>query len=119
VSSRGINLNTAPPHVLSLTYYGSGERVLADEEVVGEIIERRDAGNILCSETEIDPERCISLIEVGLGEGSVYPPISLPMEGVVFLVVSEARVDEVTFSIEAVVDVSDGTNPRLLSWRTL
>lgn len=121
VGDAGIDLNTAPPHVLSLIYYGSGlDKQLADADLVKRIIDTRDAGNLVCTETERAPEKCVGLNEVfGLGEGSVYPPVELPADSVVFEVVSEVRLDELVYSIEAVVDVSDGLNPRLLSWRAL
>ena len=51
-------------------------------------------------------------------EGSIFPPAKLPMESTVFIVTSRASVDDVTRTVEAVVDVSNKTEPRLLSWRT-
>jgi general secretion pathway protein K len=121
VGDAGINFNTAPPHVLSLIYYGDAtDKVLADGDLVSRILEKRDAGNLICTETELAPDRCVGLNEVlELGEGSVFPPVELPADSLVFEVVSEARLDDVVYSIEAVVDVSDGSNPRLLSWRAL
>jgi hypothetical protein len=41
------------------------------------------------------------------------------MDSTVFLITSEARFDEVVRSIEAVIDVTDREEPRLLSWRSL
>lgn len=116
----GINVNTAPPHVLGLLYYGSsGNMRLADTDLVGDILEERDAGRLICTETELAPDRCVPMSEVGLGEGSVFPPVDWPAEALVFTVVSEARVQEVVHAIEAVIDMSNGQKPRLLSWRAL
>ncbi|MBW2423982.1 MAG: type II secretion system minor pseudopilin GspK, partial [Deltaproteobacteria bacterium] len=67
----GINLNAAPPWVLSLVYAGtSGDRELVAERSVRDIWELRDEDKIVCTETGSDPIRCVSLNEVGLGEGS-------------------------------------------------
>jgi general secretion pathway protein K len=120
VGQTGIDVNTAPPHVLGLLYYGSsGNMRLADADLVRDILKERDAGRIVCTATELFPERCVPLAEVGLGEGAIYPPVNLPVEAVVFTVVSEATVGEVVHSIQAVFDLTDGRNPRLLSWRAL
>jgi len=120
VGDTGININTAPPHVLGLLYYGSsGDMRLADADLVGDILRQRDEGKLVCTESARAPGMCVPLSEVGLGEGSIYPPVDLPAVSVVFTIVSEATVRDVVYSIEAVVDVTDGRNPRLLSWRAL
>jgi len=121
VGEQGINLNTAPPHVLGLLYHGdSGDKRLADAELVGDILEQRREGRILCTQSERDPERCVGVTEViPLGEGSFFPPVELPTDATVFRVVSEATVGDVVHAVEAVVDLTDGRNPRLLSWRAL
>ena len=117
----GINANTAPPHVLGLLYHGStGDMRLADAELVSDIVAERDAGKLVCTETERAPDKCVLLSELlGLGEGSVYPPVELPALATVFTVVSEASVRNVVHSIEVVVDLQNGQEPRLLSWRSL
>ena len=80
-------------------------------------VREREAGRIICDDTGIAPERCVNPSEVGVVEGSIYPPTSLPAQAWVFTVVSEARVGEIVRSIEAVIDRSLPTEPRLLSWR--
>ncbi len=120
VSEAGINVNTAPPHVLGLIYYGSsGNMRLADEGLVGDILDERNEGRLVCTETEQAPGQCVSLSEVGLGEGAVYPPADWPADATVFTVVSEATVQDVVHAIEATIDLSNGQQPRLLSWRAL
>ena len=57
--------------------------------------------------------------DVGLGEGAVFPPVVWPAAATIFTVVSEARVRDVAYTIEAVIDLSNGREPRLLSWRTI
>ena len=114
----GINVNTAPAHVLAIIQHGSsGDMRLADEDIVRSILDRRDQDRIVCTQTESDPERCITLSEVGLGTGSIFPPAELPQEAMVFRVTSVATVQSVVRQVDAVIDISDRENPQLLSWR--
>ena len=116
----GINANTAPAYVLALLQHGSsGDMRLADEDIVRSILKNRQQDRIVCDATESDSERCISLSEVGLGEGSIFPPVELPQEANVFHVISEATVENVIRRVEAVIDISDRESPQLLSWRLL
>lgn len=120
LGEEGININTAPPHVLALVQHGSsGDMRLADEDVVRSILKGRDQNKIVCNQTETDSERCISLAEVGLGEGALFPLVNLPQEATVFRVISEAQVDNVVRRVEAVIDISDREMPQLLSWKLL
>ena len=116
----GVNANTAQPHVLGLIYYGSsGNMRLADESLVGDLLRERDAGKLICTETERAPDLCVSMSEVGIGEGAIFPPVVWPAAATIFTIVSEARVRDVAYTIEAVIDLSNGREPRLLSWRTI
>jgi hypothetical protein len=116
----GINVNTAPAHVLALLYYGnSGDMRLADEDIVRRIMQARLDDRLICTRTELDPDRCIPLSEVGLGEGTIFPEVILPSEPTVFIVRADAKVSQARRSIEAVVDVTNPAEPRLLSWRPL
>jgi type II secretory pathway component PulK len=116
----GINANTAPAYVLALLQHGSsGDMRLADEEIVRSILKNRQEDRIVCDQTESDSERCVSLSEVGLGTGSIFPPVELPQEAHVFHIISEATVENVVRRVEAVIDISDRESPQLLSWRLL
>ena len=116
VNAQGINLNTAPPHVLTAVYHGtSGDRRLIKEDDVTKILNLREDGQIICDQTEVDPDRCVPLGEVL--DGTLFPQSQLPASSKVFTVISEARVAEVTRSLEAVVDRSDPSAPRVLTWR--
>lgn len=118
VEANGINLNTAPPHVLALVYYGvsGGDKRLADADIVTRILKTRDQGQAIC--TGSDPALdCVTLSDVGLGEGSLFPPVSLPDESDTFRVRAVARVGEIERQVEAVVDRSDLAEPQLLFWR--
>lgn len=119
LGATGINMNTAPPHVLGLIYYGPNERRrLADETQVGDIMRARENGQVVCTRDEV-PDRsiCVSLGEVGLSEGSIFPEEPMPMHSRVFTVRSEASMDEVRRVVEVNIDVSDRAEPFLLSWR--
>ncbi len=116
----GINPNTAPAHVLALLYsqdaLNAGASRLASAEQVREILERRERGEIFCDESFEDENR--SLRCVGLSEvipGQVYPAPAFRSD--VFLVSSEARVGEVSRTVEAVLRRSRQDAPPLLSWR--
>jgi type II secretory pathway component PulK len=116
----GINLNTAPPWVLSLVYAGpSGDRELAGEQVVRDLWALRKEDKIVCDDSAADPERCTSLNEVGLGEGSIYPGTPLPAQARVFRVVASAQVGAITRRIEAIIDTRSLEGPQMLSWRRL
>ena len=120
LGDQGINANTAPPHVLAVLQHGSsGDMRLADEDIVRAILKAREEDRILCTKSESDPDRCISLTDVGLGEGAIFPPIDLPQEAMVFRVISEAQVENVFRRVEAVIDISNREDPQLLSWKLL
>jgi general secretion pathway protein K len=120
LGDQGINVNTAPPHVLALLYQGpSGDRQLSDEDTVRDILQIRDQDKIVCTATQTVPDLCVGLAEAGLGNGSIYPETTLPMDSSVFLIHSEAQVDDVVRTVEAVIDVTEREEPRLLSWRSL
>jgi len=117
---RGINLNTAPPHVLALVYYGStGDQRLADEDIVRSILKVRAEGDLICTGGGGDPERCRTLQDVhpNLALGSLFPEMALPNDSTTFTLISEASVGEIRRTVVAVVDRSDPVVPQLLSWR--
>ena len=110
----GINLNTAPPHVLGLLYYDDGvELRLAPEDVVRQVLELRQKGETICPPSQQE-EACTPIGDIVTN--AVFPPPTWSAD--LFVVTAEARVGEVRRTIEAVVDRSQGTDLRLLSWQT-
>lgn len=118
VGAAGINLNTAPPHVLALIYHGvAGSRRLANADVVQSILKVRDEGLVACtSEGEVS-EGCVTLADLGLGEGSIFPPAALPDVSDSFTVTARATVGEIQRTLVAIVDRSDTAEPQVLFWR--
>jgi type II secretory pathway component PulK len=109
----GVNVNTAPPHVLALLYYDDGvELRFAPEEVVRQILEIREKGEFVCPPAQRE-EGCTPIGEIVTN--AIFPPPTFSSE--LFVVTSEARVGELVRTVEAVVDRSQGTEMRLLSWR--
>ena len=109
----GINLNTAPPHVLSLLYYDDGVDLrLAPQDVVRRILQIRAAGGAICPAAQQD-DGCTPIGE--LVTNAIFPPPTF--SAVLFVVHAEARVHGVRRTIEAVLDRSQGTQIRLLSWQ--
>ena len=113
--AQGINLNTAPPHVLATVYHGSlGSRQLASEDTVRRILRVREDGNILCTDAGAD-DRCILANEII--DGGVFPEAKLPGEARVFVVESEATVGEIRREIHAVIDRTQPSKPTIVEWR--
>jgi len=111
----GINLNTAPPHVLALLFHGTGSDFrLADEDTVRAVLKAREDGAVICP-GEVSNPLCMPQAEVV--EGTVFPETTIATD--VFLVRAEARVGEVRRTIETVVDRSKPAEPQLLFWRVL
>jgi len=116
----GINPNTAPPHVLALLYSqdaldASGSH-LAPVSQVQQILDVRDDASIFCEESFEDPNR--GLLCIGLGEivpGQVFPAPTFENDW--FTVEAEAEVGGVVRVVEATIDRTDPSQPRLLSWR--
>lgn len=116
VDRQGININTAPPHVLTVMYHGSsGDRRLANSDVVRRLVREREEGRIVCDKPSKEPDQCVPLGE--FLDGSLYPPVRLPARATTFRVFSEATVNDITRTLEVVLDRSRPTAPRLLRWR--
>ena len=108
----GINLNTAPPHVLALLYYDDGvDLVLAGQETVRRILEARKDGGLICPEGE-SVEGCTPIREIVTN--AIYPPPTFRSQ--VFSVRAEARVGDVRRVVVAVIDRSEVESPQVLSW---
>lgn len=109
----GVNLNTAPAHVLALLFYDDGvDQRLATEEVVGDILELREEGTGICGADQ-SLEGCTPISEIVTN--AIFPPPTVSSQ--IFVVTAEAQVGDVRRSIEAVVDRTRPAEPRLLSWR--
>ena len=109
----GVNLNTAPPHVLAALFYNDGVDLrLASEDVVRAILRARQEGSGVCPEDQ-SADDCTPISEIVTNP--IFPPPTFTSE--IFVVTAEARVGDIRRSVEAVVDRSEPTEPRLLSWR--
>jgi type II secretory pathway component PulK len=114
MGGRGVNPNTAPPHILSLIYYNDGvEYRLAKEDDVRRIIEVRGEGKIFCETAEAD--ECVAMSDILPNAQAIYPPLSYFSD--TFTVQSEARFANVQRTVEAVIDRSTPSDPVLLSWK--
>jgi type II secretory pathway component PulK len=109
----GVNLNTAPPHVLALIWYDDGvDPRLADEDIVRQILRVRDEGGQLCGEGASMPG-CTPIREIV--PNAIFPPPTFASQ--VFEIRAEATVGDVRRTGVAVVDRSSLAVPVLLSWR--
>jgi general secretion pathway protein K len=109
----GVNLNTAPPHVLALLYYDDGVDLrLADEDLVRELLDLREDGSGVCGADQ-SLKGCTPINEIVTN--AIFPPPSVRSQ--IFTVTAEAEVGDVRRTIEAVVDRTLPAEPRLLSWR--
>jgi type II secretory pathway component PulK len=108
----GINPNTAPPYVLSLLFFDDGVDLrLADEDTIRDLLEEREEGRILCPQGN-SSEGCTPIRQIVTN--AIFPPPSFASD--IFTVVAEARVGEVTRSVEAVVDRGPEVH-EYLAWR--
>ena len=115
ISQKGINPNTAPPHVLGLLFSDDGADLrFADEEQVRQILEIRQEGGFVCGDDQ-SGEGCTPMREIVTN--AIYPPPSY--RSAIFTITAEARVGDVRRSIEAILDRESGAEPLLLSWRVL
>ncbi len=118
-AAKGVNINTAPGHVLGSIYQGSGggRRLLSEDDVL-RILDAREQGQFFCDDTAIDPDRCITLAEADI-EDSIYPPTELPAKSMVYTVLSQVSYGDIERSVEAVINMTQtGTDiPFLLYWR--
>lgn len=111
----GINPNTAPPWVLSLLFFDDEvELRLADPDTIRSILAIRKEGGFVCGEDQ-SGEGCTPIRS--LVTNAIFPSPSYTSD--VFVVTAWAQVGDVTRRIEAVLDRSEASAPRLLSWRAL
>jgi general secretion pathway protein K len=109
----GVNLNTAPPHVLALLWFDDGvEKRLADEDTVRQILRVRSEGGLLCGEGA-SQEGCTPIREIV--PNAIFPPPTFSTQ--VFEISAEASVGDVRRTLVAVMDRSAPALPVLLSWQ--
>ena len=108
----GVNVNTAPPHVLSLIYSNDGvDDRLASEDQVKQILKVREEGGILCGES-LSIKGCEPISSIV--PNPIFPPPTYAAS--VFRIVANAQVGEIKRSIEAIVNRRVDP-PLMLSWR--
>lgn len=113
VGGEGINPNTAPAWVLSVLVYGLlPDFRFADERMVGDLLRHREDGGLWCAESASAPD-CRSILDAVPNQ--TFPPLDYTSD--VFEIRARAEVKGVRRTVEAVIDRSDATAPRLLSWR--
>jgi type II secretory pathway component PulK len=109
----GVNLNTAPPHVLALLWYDDGvQKRLADEDTVRQILRVRSNGGVLCGEGS-RREGCTPIREIV--PNAIFPPPTFSTQ--VFEITIEASVGDMHRTGVAVLDRTTPALPTLLSWR--
>lgn len=115
--SEGVNLNTAPPHVLATISHGGPTSFrLVDEDIVRRILRSREEGNVIRKNCDGGNVPCERITAMGI-EGSRYPPATIPANATVFEVTSRATAGDIQRSITAVIDRTTPDDPLLLSWR--
>jgi general secretion pathway protein K len=108
----GVNLNTAPAHVLSLIYFNDGiDDRLAKEDEVKQILEVRQKDGLLCGDS-LSLEGCTPIRSIV--PNAIFPPPTYTAS--VFRIEASAQVGDVRRSIEAVVNRSVDP-PLMLSWQ--
>jgi len=109
----GINLNTAPPHVLALLFYDDGvSDRLATEDLVRHILRARDTGGGICGPDK-SATACTPISE--LVANPIFPPPAVISH--LFFIRVEAQVGDVNRGVEAVIDRSAVEGTRVLTWR--
>ena len=109
----GVNLNTAPAHVLALIYHGTGDDFrLVDQRDVFTLLKARADGSVFCTTATQKP--CTTFSEtVGIAEGeTIFPPLTYTSK--VFRVDSEATVGDTRACVRTVIDRGTGAEPKTL-----
>ena len=108
----GVNLNTAPAHVLSLIYSNDGvDDRLASENQVKQILEIRQESGLICGES-LSLKGCTPIRSIV--PNPIFPPPTYTAS--VFTIVANAQVGDTKRSIQAVVN-RNVNPPLMLSWR--
>jgi type II secretory pathway component PulK len=103
----GVNLNTAPPHVLGMIYHGLGQEFeMLDSRDVFQLLKAREERKVFCPAE--GPEPCTTFFRtLGIAEGEQIFP-ALTYKSRVFRIDSEARIGETRACVSSVVDRGDG-----------
>ena len=117
--THGVNLNTAAPHVLALVFSNDGVNYeLATQEVVEKVVAAREDNKLICAASPGESSgqnACTPISELVTNAQAIFPPPTFSTD--VFLVEVEARLGDVTRTLDAVIDRGDPANLQLLSWR--
>jgi type II secretory pathway component PulK len=109
----GVNLNTAPAHVLSLIYHGVGDDFrLVDQRDVFEVLKARKDGRVFCPAAGQDP--CTDFFQtLGIAAGEqIFPAPTYTSR--VFSIDVEAAVGETRACVHSVVDRGTGAEMKTL-----
>jgi type II secretory pathway component PulK len=109
----GVNLNTAPAHVLGLLYHGVGDDYrMVDQRDVFQLLKGRDEGMIFCPSSTTPP--CTNALQaMGIAAGeAVFPPLTFQSR--VFSVDVEASVGETRACVHTVIDRGAGSELKTL-----
>ena len=113
--THGVNVNTAPAHVLALLFRRDGSDYrLVEEETVKQILDTRAKGQLLCGEGGSKDGACLPLNSIPGMQNPPFPPPTYATH--YFEVKTRAQVGEVSREVLAVVDRSDPMKPALLSF---
>jgi type II secretory pathway component PulK len=112
----GVNLNTAPAHVLALLYHGAEfDMRLVNDDDVYRLLKARDDDRLFCPTPS--EESCTTLeaeLHTGSGE-EVFPP--LQYQGSVFYVDIEARYGRSRACVHTVIDRGQPAQPKTMLYR--
>jgi type II secretory pathway component PulK len=109
----GVNLNTAPAHVLGLIYHGVGDEFqLVDQRDVFEVLKARNEGKVFCAAAGEEPcTDFASTVGIAAGE-TIFPPLTFTSR--VFAIDSEASIGETRACVRTVIDRGTGSDVKTL-----
>jgi type II secretory pathway component PulK len=109
----GVNLNTAPAHVLSLIFHGVGDDFrLVDQRDVFELLKARKDGRVFCPTVGQDP--CTDFLQtLGIAQGEqIFPTPTFTSR--VFSIDVEAAIGDTRACVHSVVDRGNGAEVKTL-----